>query len=135
MDGESSLSIGDLSRATETKVVTIRYYEKVGLLPAPPRSDGNYRIYSPEHRDRLSFIRRCRDLGFNLEQVRALLALSVQADRDCARVDRIARDHLVTVERKIADLRRLAAELTRIGESCRGGRIADCRIIEALSPA
>lgn len=135
MAGDSGLAIGDLARATETKVVTIRYYEKVGLLPPPRRTAGNYRAYEPAHLDRLRFIRRCRDLGFTLDQVRDLLRLSSEEDRDCAEVDRIAAQHLAAVEAKIADLARLAEELRRIGSLCRGGRrIADCRIVEALSP-
>lgn len=133
MNEQSDLTIGDLARATSTKVVTIRYYEKVGLLSAPPRSSGNYRTYGTGHLHRLRFIRRCRELGFTIDQIRALLSLSIQTDRDCAAVDRLAVEHLSEVERKIADLERMAAELRRISESCRGGRIADCRIIEALS--
>src|SRR3546814_11032381 len=78
-----NLSIGDLAKATNTKVVTIRYYEKIGLLPAPDRTAGNYRSYSATHLGRLSFIRRARDLGFSIEQVRDLLGLSDQRDRPC----------------------------------------------------
>src|SRR5690349_21564099 len=107
---EPTLTIGALAKATGTKVVTIRYYEQVGLLPSPPRTSGNYRSYGHEHLDRLRFIRRCRELGFTLEQVRELLALAEQRDRDCCAVDQIAQTHLTTVERKIADLQRLAAE-------------------------
>jgi Cu(I)-responsive transcriptional regulator len=130
---EPALAIGDLAKAAETKAVTIRYYEQVGLLPSPPRTPGNYRAYGREHLDRLRFIRRCRELGFTLEQVRALLALAEQGERDCGAVDRIALEHLTAVERKIADLERLAGELRRIGARCQGGTIAACRIIEALS--
>ncbi|MAM94422.1 helix-turn-helix domain-containing protein [Parvibaculum sp.] len=126
-------SIGDLAKATGTKVVTIRYYEKIGLLPEPPRTRGNYRIYEALHRERLHFIRRCRDLGFTLEQVRELLDLSKRTDKDCAAVDRLALDHLAEIERKIADLKRLEKELRRLSECCQGGRIGDCRIIETLS--
>lgn len=128
-------SIGELAKATGTKVVTIRYYEKIGLLPEPPRTRGNYRAYGAEHRERLHFIRRCRDLGFTLEQVRELLDLSKKTDRDCAAVDRLALDHLAEIERKIADLKRLERELRRISDCCQGGRMGDCRIIEALSAA
>jgi Cu(I)-responsive transcriptional regulator len=128
-----ALSIGDLAKAAETKQVTIRYYEQVGLLP-PPRTSGNYRAYGRGHLQRLRFIRRCRELGFTLEQVRELLALAEQGERDCGAVDRIALEHLRAVERKIADLERLADELRRISTQCRGGTIAACRIIEALSP-
>ncbi|MEQ9197557.1 MAG: helix-turn-helix domain-containing protein [Parvibaculum sp.] len=126
-------SIGGLAKATGTKVVTIRYYEKIGLLPEPPRTSGNYRTYDASHRERLHFIRRCRDLGFTLEQVRELLNLSKKTDRDCAAVDRLALDHLAEIERKIADLKRLEKELRRLSDCCQGGRIGDCRIIEALS--
>src|SRR3546814_9819152 len=87
-----NLSIGDLAKATNTKVVTIRYYEKIGLLPAPDRTAGNYRSYSATHLGRLSFIRRARDLGFSIEQVRDLLGLSDQRDRPCEAVDAIARE-------------------------------------------
>lgn len=128
-------SIGDLAKATGTKVVTIRYYEQAGLLPAPRRTAGNYRAYDVDHLHRLRFIRRCRDLGFSVGQVRALLTLTEQGERDCHAIDQIAQEHLTAVERKIADLQRLADELRRISRQCQGnGRIAECRIIEALSP-
>ncbi|MDJ0947593.1 MAG: helix-turn-helix domain-containing protein [Alphaproteobacteria bacterium] len=133
MDEPARLTIGDLARATGTKVVTIRYYEKAGLLPRPPRSARNYRIYAPEHLHRLRFVRRCRALGFTLDQVRELLSLSSRTDRECAEVDGLAKAHQAAVEAKIADLERLAAELRRISNLCQGGRMADCRIIEALS--
>lgn len=136
MKDSRELSIGDLAKATGTKVVTIRYYEKIGLLPVPPRTTGNYRAYDTGHMHRLRFIRRCRDLGFTLDQVRDLLSLSNREDQDCAEVDLIAAAHLAAVERKLADLALLADELRRIISRCQGGgRIADCRIIEALSPA
>ena len=130
-----ALSIGELAHATDTKPVTIRFYERMGLLPPPPRTAGNYRAYSETHLHRLRFIRRCRDLGFTLEQVEDLLRLSSDEQRDCTEVDRMAAAHLTEVEDKIADLTRLADQLRRISRSCRGHRtIADCRIIEALSP-
>jgi Cu(I)-responsive transcriptional regulator len=130
------LSIGDVAKATGVKVVTIRYYEKIGLLPVPSRTDGNYRAYNQEHIRGLRFIRRCRDLGFTLEQVRDLLRLASQKNEECSEVDRITARHLADIEAKVSDLSRLSAELRRISECCRGdGLIADCRIIEALSPA
>ena len=130
------LSIGDVAKATGVKVVTIRYYEKIGLLPVPSRTDGNYRAYNQEHLRGLRFIRRCRDLGFTLEQVRDLLRLASQKNEECSEVDRITMRHLADIEAKVSDLSRLSAELRRISECCRGdGLIADCRIIEALSPA
>ncbi|WP_409560224.1 MerR family transcriptional regulator [Hyphomicrobium sp. MC8b] len=128
------LTIGDLSKETGTKVETIRYYERIGLLPKPARTSGNYRDYGAVELGRLSFIRRARSLGFSLDQVRALLALCDDRQRDCATVDRIAEDHLREVERKILDLTALKRELKAVIESCQGGTVANCRIIEALGP-
>ena len=129
------LSIGDLARETCVKVVTVRYYERIGLLPAPVRTgSGAYRSYGKGDLGRLSFIRRARDLGFTLDQVRALLDLAEQRDRDCADVDAIAREHLTEVERKIADLSMLRRELRDLIGNCSGGTVAECRIIEVLSP-
>ena len=134
MSRDGKLSIGALAKAASVKVVTVRYYEKVRLMPEPPRTDGNYRAYQREHLHRLRFIRRCRDLGFTLDQVRELVQLSLQVKRDCCEVDRITAKHLENIERKIADLKRLAAELRRINRQCPGNRtIANCRILEALS--
>lgn len=129
------LTIGELGKATGTKVETIRYYERIGLLPKPPRTDGNYRAYGKSELGRLSFIRRARDLGFPLDHVRALLSLSDDRGRDCATVDALARDHLAEVEHKIADLTALRRELAALIKSCKGGTVAECRIIEALGPS
>ncbi len=129
------LAIGDLAKRTGTKVETIRYYERIGLLPAPARTGGNYRSYDTAHLGRLSFIRRARDLGFPLDQVRELLGLADQRDRSCAGVDLIARQHLGEVERKIADLTALRDELADLIGQCRRGTVAECRIIETLAPA
>jgi DNA-binding transcriptional MerR regulator len=135
MNIDGQVSIGELAKVTSTKVVTIRYYERIGLLPSPPRTSGNYRAYDREQVARLRFIRKCRDLGFALDQVRDLLRLSSRKEQDCTEVDRLAAAHLAAVESKIADLKRLATELRRLNNCCQGGgRIADCRIIEALSP-
>jgi DNA-binding transcriptional MerR regulator len=130
-----SFGIGDLAHATGTKVETIRYYERTGLLPAPPRTGGNYRAYGRGHLGRLSFIRRARDLGFSIEQVKALLGLADQRERSCEAVDVIARGHLAEVERKLADLVALRRELTALLGQCQHGTVAECRIIEALAPA
>ena len=131
---EGRLSIGELSRRSGVKVVTIRYYERINLMPSPPRTDNNYRAYKRDHVCQLQFIRRCRDLGFTLDQLRVLLRLSTQPGLPCAAVDHIAESHLKDIERKIADLQNLAAELRRIKKSCPGkGRNLDCRILQALS--
>ena len=136
MNGKERISIGDLAKGTGTKVVTVRYYEQIGLLPVPSRTAGNYRTYSNEHMRRLRFIRRCRDLGFTLDQIRDLLRLSSQKNEGCAEVDRITAQHLIEIEQKISDLKRLAKELRRLNNCCQGnGIIADCRILEALSPS
>lgn len=128
------LTIGQLARETGTKVETVRFYEKSGLLPAPARTEGNYRSYDRPHLNRLSFIRRARDLGFSLDQIRALLTLSDDRNRSCAAIDVIAKEHRAEVERKIADLRSLKKELDRMIDQCGCGVVADCRIIESLSP-
>jgi Cu(I)-responsive transcriptional regulator len=128
------LTIGHLARETGTKVETVRFYEKSGLLPAPSRTEGNYRSYDREHLNRLSFIRRARDLGFPLDQIRALLALSDDQGQSCAAVDAIAKEHRTEVERKISDLQALKKELDRMIDHCGCGVVADCRIIESLSP-
>jgi Cu(I)-responsive transcriptional regulator len=128
------MSIGELAKATGVKVVTIRYYEQVKVMPAPARTKGNYRAYKQEHLHRLQFIRRCRELGFTLDQLRDLLRLCSQVEQECAGVDRITARHLKEIEQRVADLRRLAAELRSIKNRCSGkGRIADCPILEALS--
>lgn len=129
------LKIGDLARSTDTKVVTIRYYEKIGLLPSPGRSSGNYRSYDQAALERLRFIRRCRDLGFSLDQIRELLSLSSDVEHSCDAVDEITTVHLKEVERKIADLQALASELRKISITCSGGgTISNCRILEAITP-
>ena len=127
-------SIGELAEATDTKVETVRYYERIGILPAPKRTSGNYRAYSASHLARLSFIRRARDLGFTLDQVRALLALADQKKQDCGTVDALAREHLADIDRKISDLKALRRELSGLIGQCKQGTIADCRILSALSP-
>jgi DNA-binding transcriptional MerR regulator len=136
MNGKERISIGDLAKGTGTKVVTVRYYEQIGLLPVPSQTPGNYRTYNNEHMRRLRFIRRCRDLGFTLDRIRDLLRLSFQKDEEWAGVDRITAQHLIEIEQKISYLKRLAKELRRLNNRCPGnGIIADCRIIEALSPS
>lgn len=126
------MKIGELSRATGTHIETIRYYERIGLLPTPDRTAANYRCYGDAHRARLSFVRHSRELGFTIEEIRSLLDLSDDPARDCSEADRIATVHLQHVEAKIAQLTLLRDELTRIVGRCRGGVAADCRVIEAL---
>ena len=112
---------------------TIRYYEQIGLLAEPERSEGNQRIYRQNHLDRLGFIRHSRELGFSLERIREILALSDDPSHSCEEVDQIARGHLQEVESKIRRLRSMRAELKRMIDQCAGNHVADCRIIEVLS--
>ncbi|MBK8209169.1 MAG: helix-turn-helix domain-containing protein [Rhodospirillales bacterium] len=128
------MNIGELARAAETTAETIRYYERIGLLPPPPRTAGNYRDYSAGHLSRLAFTRRARDLGFSIEQIRALLDLADQKEQSCKAVDAIAREHLAEVKRKLVDLAALRRELETIIAQCRHGTVAECRILEALAP-
>jgi Cu(I)-responsive transcriptional regulator len=130
----SDLKIGDLARATGTGVETVRWYEKVGLLARPPRTASNYRSYGHSDLMRLSFIRRARDQGFSIDQIRTMLDLSDDRSRDCATIDAIASENLTEIDRKIADLTALRGELANMVVSCRGGTVADCRILEALAP-
>ena len=128
------MKIGEIATATGVHVETIRYYEREGLVPPPARTAANYRSYGDEHRQRLIFIRRARDLGFSLVQVRELLDLADDRDRSCVAVDEIARKHRVQVRAKIAELTALRRELDNMIGQCRHGSISECRIIEALAP-
>ena len=128
-----AFAIGELAARTGIRVQTIRYYEQIGLLPAPGRSAGNQRRYTGAHLDRLAFIRHARELGFSLGAIRELLSLSDRPDQPCAAIDELARTHLTEVERRIARLNRLRSELERMIAQCAGGRVRDCRIIEVLS--
>lgn len=126
------MKIGELARAVGAKIETIRYYERIGLLPEPDRTAANYRSYGEPHRARLAFIRHSRELGFTIDEIRSLLDLADDPSRDCAEADRIATGHLDQVEAKIAQLETLRDELSRIVGRCRGGLAGDCRVIEAL---
>ncbi|WP_077145002.1 helix-turn-helix domain-containing protein [Sphingopyxis sp. KK2] len=126
------MKIGELARVTGANIETIRYYERIGLLPEPHRTAANYRRYGEAHRSRLAFVRHSRDLGFTIEEIRSLLDLSDHPERDCGEADRIATSHLEQVEEKIAQLELLRDELARIIGRCRGGLAGDCRVIEAL---
>ena len=135
MMGQKStcFSIGDLATRSGTKVETIRYYEKAGLMPQAARTTGNHRAYTLAHADRLAFIRHSRELGFSLDSIRTLLSLSDDPDRPCAQVDVIARTHLGEVRRRIDRLQALEAELARMVEACGCGRVAEGRVIGVLA--
>ena len=127
-----TLTVGGLSKTTGVNIETIRFYERVGILPKPPRTAGGHRIYGEDHLKRLSFVRRSRDLGFSLDEVRGLLRLVDGGHYTCGEVKTITLDHLADVRRKIADLRRLERVLSDVAGKCKGGRIPDCPVIEAL---
>lgn len=128
-----NFSIGELGRMAGCQVVTIRYYEKIGILPEPDRSAGGHRVYSGAHRERLTFIRKARELGFTLDTVRSLLSLSEQPQGEpCADVDRIAVQHLANVRGKIADLRALEATLERMLDVCGHTTVEQCRVLDSL---
>lgn len=126
------LTIGALGKATGVNIETIRYYERIGLLPEPGRTSAGYRQYGDEHLRRLSFIRKGRDLGFSIEAIRALLRLAEHPEQPCEDADRLASAHLVEVERKIEELGRLRDALREMGRCC-AGTVAECRIIDALA--
>jgi MerR family mercuric resistance operon transcriptional regulator len=130
-----ALTIGALSKRTGVNIETIRFYERVGILPKPPRSAGGHRIYGQDQLMRLGFVRRSRQLGFSLDEVRGLLQLVDGGRYTCAEVKAITLDHLADIRRKIADLRRLERTLADVASKCRGGRVPDCPVIEALFDA
>ncbi|MBB3950842.1 MerR family transcriptional regulator [Aureimonas jatrophae] len=125
------VAIGEASRASGIKVPTIRYYEQIGLLAAPPRTEGNRRLYDASDLRRLRFIRHARELGFDIEPIRELLALAGEPDRPCESADRIAAAHLAEIDHKIARLTALRAEVARMAD-CSNHSVAGCRVIEVL---
>lgn len=129
----ASLSIGELGRRTHCKVQTIRWYEEVGLLPRPARTDGGHRVYDGQHLARLDFIRHARELGFPLNAVRALLTLSDRPAQPCKDAHALASSQLAVVEDKLRRLESLWVELARMTDACRGGVAAECRILETLA--
>jgi MerR family transcriptional regulator, mercuric resistance operon regulatory protein len=133
MNGSKPLAIGSLAKQTGANVETIRYYERIGLLPAPGRSAGGYRLYRTDHAKRLNFVRRARTLGFPIAEVRTLLRLADERKRPCAEVRVVADAHLKDVEAKIADLRAMQRVLKETVARCADGRTGtDCPLIDAL---
>jgi len=126
------MPIGVAAKLTGVKVPTIRFYEEIGLLAAPPRTEGNRRTYGEDDVRRLRFIRHARELGFEIDAIRELLDMSAQPERSCEEADRIARHHLEEVDHRIAKLTALRGELTRMIAECGHGRVGSCRVIEVL---
>lgn len=126
------LGIGALSKQTGCNIETIPYYEREGLMPDPPRTEGGHRLYEEEHVKRLTFIRRSRELGFTLEEVRGLLRLVDGAHYTCAEVRTLTLEHLEAIRRKTADLKTLGKVLKEMAARCTGDEVPECPVIDAL---
>ena len=132
----ATLPIGELSRRTGVHIETIRYYERIKMLPAPPRTASGRRVYGPVETRTLAFIRRSRELGFTLDEIRALLVLSAEGGPEvCAEGRELAASHLGGVRTKIADLRAMERVLADTVRRCDAGEAAGCPLIDALSAA
>ena len=128
-----AVPIGEAARHNGVKVPTIRYYEEIGLLPAPPRTQSNRRHYEAADLRRLTFIRHARELGFEIGAIRALLTLQDDPRQPCATADTIAKARLAEVEQRIRSLSALKAELELMVEGCSHGHVGACRVIEVLA--
>lgn len=126
-------TIGTLSEGTGVNIEIIRYYERIGLLPPPPRSAGRHRLYGDSHRQRLIFIRRARELGFSLKEVRALLGLGGGHDLTCGEVRALTQHHIAAIRHKVQDLKRLERILSDLAAQCKADKVPDCPILDALN--
>lgn len=129
---KTRLSRGILAKRSHVNAETIRYYEKISLLPEPERSEGGHRLYQDSDLQRLCFIRRCREIGFSLDEIRELLSLVDGQLVSCERVKEISDNHLLDIAAKIADLKKMQRTLNKLTASCSGGDVPECPIIEAL---
>jgi len=127
------ISIGEMSRRSNVKVPTIRFYEQKGLISAPERSEGNQRRYSIVELQRLSFIKHARDLGLTIDAIRELIELSDRPEESCAFADEIAAQHLESIQGKISQLKKLEKELQRIVSGCDGDNVKNCYVIQSLA--
>jgi MerR family transcriptional regulator, mercuric resistance operon regulatory protein len=125
-------TIGKMSKLTGVNIETIRYYEKIGILSKPPRNSSGYRVYAKPHLERLSFVRRSRELGFSQPEVRKLLSLVDEHKYTCAEVHEMTSRHLSSVRDKIRDLRKLERALSNMVNECAGGDIPECPIVDTL---
>jgi MerR family transcriptional regulator, mercuric resistance operon regulatory protein len=135
MKAMDALTIGNLSKQSGVNIETIRYYEKIGVMPAPRRSVGGFRIYGPDHIKRLGFVRRSRQLGFSLDEIRNLLRLVDGHGHTCAEVHALMLSHLAEIRRKIRDLRRLQRAMAEMAARCSGESVPECPIVDALFDA
>jgi MerR family mercuric resistance operon transcriptional regulator len=129
---QRAIPIGELSRRTGCNIETIRYYERIGLMPVPPRR-GRYRSYGREDVDRLGFVRRARELGFTLDEVRALFGLAAGGQASCSEARNLAAAHLKDVRDRISDLKRMERVLAETVRACEAGDDSGCPLIAALS--
>lgn len=127
------LQRAELARRTNCNLETIRYYEKIGVMPAPPRTAAGYRVYDENHVRRLRFILRSRELGFAIEEIRGLLHLVDGGNQTCGEVKARTEKHLADVRAKIADLRRIERVLATTAASCSGDDVPECPVLEALA--
>lgn len=125
------MKIGELARITQTQVETIRFYEREGLLEEPPRSEGNFRLYKPEHLERLAFIRHCRSLDMTLDEIRALLRFQDAPRDNCHAVNNVLDEHIEHVATRIRELKHLQQELKALRNQC-DGVAAECAILDGL---
>jgi MerR family copper efflux transcriptional regulator len=133
MNTESSLNIGQASQASGVSAKMMRYYESIQLIPAPARSESNYRHYTPNDVHTLRFVRRARDLGFTVEEITRLLDLWRDRSRASADVKRVALDHVATLKNKIAELQGMVVTLEHLASHCRGDTRPECPIMDDLS--
>jgi len=127
------LTIGTLAKASRVNLETVRYYERIGLMPKPSRTASNYRSFGPEHVERLCFIRRAREIGFSIGEIKDLLVLAEPGRASCAEVQTLTTIHLCEVRAKIADLRRLEAILAGALERCLAGTAPACPVLDMLA--
>lgn len=135
MKATDPMSIGALSKQSGVNIETIRYYERISIMPAPARSTGGYRMYAPSHLKRLIFVRRGRELGFGIEELRELLRLVDGHAYTCAQIHELTLEHVASIRRKIADLRRLQRVMNEMAAQCSGDQVPECPIIDALFDA
>jgi len=126
------LSRGTLAQRSGVNSETIRYYETISLLPKPDRSAGGHRVYREADLQRLTFIRRCREMGFSLKEIRGLLSLVDGEQVSCKQVKNVADEHLMDIRAKISDLKKIERTLSTLSASCSGKEVPECPIIEAL---
>lgn len=128
-------AIGEMSRQTGVNIETIRYYERISLMPKPDRTEGGNRQYSHDQLKRLAFVKRSRELGFSIEEIRALLKLTDRSDFTCSEIHEMTIEHLSDVQTKLADLKRMEKVLKSMAAKCSQGDTPECPIVDALFAA